>query len=207
MSSRSARGRSGRNAPSHDFLSSRLDAFLDELAAERPAPGGGSAAAIAVAMGASLVAMAARLSRGTWSEAGGAVAQAAALRARLAPLAHADAEVYEEALRALEAPAELKPEMRDRVLGEALWRAADVPLAIAEAGADVAALAAAVAERGDPSVRGDAAAGALLAEAGARAAANLVAINLGATARDPRVVRARSLVAAATASARPALEA
>ena len=54
------------------------------------------------------------------------------------------------------------------------------PLAIAEAAAEVAELAALAALHGTRTVRGDALAGALLAEAAARAAANLVAIDAGA---------------------------
>ena len=77
--------------------------------------------------------------------------------------------------------------MRNATLGVALERAAAIPLAIAEVGADVADLAASLAEHGNPAVRGDAVAGALLAEAGTRAAAHLVRINLGATPEDVRV--------------------
>lgn len=194
-------------AVSTDLLDTRLGDLLDELASEAPTPGGGSAAAIAVAMAAGLVAMAARLSRAEWPEAGGAIAQAEALRVRVAPLAQRDAEAYEQALAALRPPKELEPEARDAVIGEALSRAAEVPLAIAEAAADVAELAAVVAEKGNPAVRPDAAAAALFAEAGARTAANLVAVNLATTEDDPRARRAREAAAAASAAAGAALAA
>jgi formiminotetrahydrofolate cyclodeaminase len=80
-------------------------------------------------------------------------------------------------------------------LEEALSGAADVPLAVAEAAAEVAVLAKLVAEEGNDRLRGDALVAAELAGAGARGAAQLVAINL-AGRDDPRVRRAQDLAAA-----------
>src|SRR2546425_267302 len=57
--------------------------------------------------------------------------------------------------------------------------------------ADVASRAALAAEMGEGTFRGDAAAAALLAEAAARAAGKLVAVNLTVTGGDERLVRAR----------------
>jgi formiminotetrahydrofolate cyclodeaminase len=157
-------------------------------------------------MAAALVEMGARFSD-DWPEANGIVAQAAALRARAIPLAQADAEAYADALAALRLPKDQDSERRDFELGRALSRAADVPLEIAEVAADVAELAARVVELGNPNLRGDAATGAALAEAGARAAANLVTINLGMTANDARLERARRLVDATSAATARALAA
>jgi methenyltetrahydrofolate cyclohydrolase len=190
---------------SDDMLSAPLGDVLGHIASEVPSPAGGSAAAIAVAMGAGLTAMCARNSRDEWPEARGATAQAETLRARIEPLAQADAEVYENALAAFGLPERLEPEVRDATLGVALERAAAVPLAIAEVGADVADLAADLAEKGNPRLRGDAVAGALLAEAGTRAAAHLVRVNLGAIADDVRVIRADANAEAASRAVRRAL--
>jgi formiminotetrahydrofolate cyclodeaminase len=189
-----------------DMLSSPLADVLGHIASEVPTPAGGSAAAIAVALGAGLTAMCARNSREGWPEARGATAQAEALRSRIEPLAQADAEAYESALAAFRLPELLEPEVRNATLGVALERAAAIPLAIAEVGADVADLAANLAENGNPNVRGDAVAGALLAEAGTRAAAHLVRINLGAVPDDVRVTRASMVAEAAAQSAKRALE-
>jgi formiminotetrahydrofolate cyclodeaminase len=188
-----------------DYLNLRLRDLLERIAEQTPAPGGGSVAAFVVAMAAGLVAMAARFSREHWAEAAGALAQAERLRRRAEPLGKEDAEAYEEALRALRLPREADSEGRNEVLRKALERAAAVPLEIAGIASSVALLAAEVAERGNPNLRGDAAAAAVLAEGGARAAANLVAINLGATEDDPRVVSARALVESASSAARRAL--
>jgi formiminotetrahydrofolate cyclodeaminase len=158
-------------------------------------------AALVVAMSAGLVAMAARVSGDL-----GAVAQAESIRERVAPLAGEDEEAYREALSAMRAPAGETAEQRDEAIRRALMRAAEVPLQIAEAAGNAASLAASVAERGSEAVRGDAAAAALLAAAAARAAANLVAINLAAGAENELVARARSVAEDASDSARFVLD-
>jgi formiminotetrahydrofolate cyclodeaminase len=139
-----------------DFSSQSLAEFCDTIAAETSAPGGGSVAAVVGAMAASLAAMAARFSTEQWEDAAGAVAQAEALKARLLPLADEDARAYENVLLALRMPKELDEEVRDAAIGDALSRATDVPMAIAEASLDVATLAAELAERGNPNLHGDA---------------------------------------------------
>lgn len=177
-----------------------FEELLDTIAAETPAPGGGSVAAFVTEMAASLAAMAARFAR-DWDEAAGAVAQAETLRHRAAPLAGEDAVAYENVLTALRMPKELEPEVRNTLIGETLSRAADVPLEIAECAASVAELAAEIAVCGNPNLRGDAAAAAILASSAARVAANLVEINLSTVEGDDRVERARAIVKSAEAAA------
>jgi methenyltetrahydrofolate cyclohydrolase len=150
--------------------------------------------------------MCARASTDGWTDAPGAAAQAASLCRRAAPLAERDAEAYRAALDALAAAPGETTEDRDAALGEALSYAAEVPLEIAETAADTALLAATITARGDERVRGDAAAAATLAAAAAQASANLVAINLAATADDPRITRARAIAAAAVDAARWTLD-
>ena len=82
------------------------------------------------------------------------------------------------------------PEQRDFALGVALLQAAEVPLRIAEAAADVAELAALAAAEGAPHLRPDATAAAALAEAATRAAAHLVEINLAIVPGDRHSERA-----------------
>ncbi|HWN23273.1 MAG TPA: cyclodeaminase/cyclohydrolase family protein, partial [Gaiellaceae bacterium] len=82
-------------------------------------------------------------------------------------------------------------------------RAAELPLAIAEAAADTVVLAAYSAEECVGSVRGDVLAAAVLAESAVRVAVHLVEINLATSERDPRVLQARAVaVHAAEASRR-----
>jgi formiminotetrahydrofolate cyclodeaminase len=188
-----------------EFLSQPLGLLLEDVASERPAPGGGSVAALAVALAAGLTAMAARLSVGRWESAAATVEQADALRAHAAPLAPADARAYEEVLAAFRLPKHLEPVVREAAAESALGRAADVPLEIARTAAGVAVLAADAAEHGNPNLRGDATAGALLAAAAARAAATLVEINLAASPTDERIERAQTHVLAAADAADRAL--
>jgi formiminotetrahydrofolate cyclodeaminase len=172
-----------------------LAGFVDKIAAKTSAPGGGATAAVVTTMAAALAEMAAQFSSKHWDDAGEAAARARELRERAAPLAQADAEAYEAVIAARGGPA----------YDEALSRAADIPLAMAEAAAEVAEVAAELAARGNPNLRGDAVTAALLAEASARAAANLVEINLAERNGDRRVDRARELASAAGAAARRAL--
>ena len=189
------------------FLAQRLDEFLEAVAAETPAPGGGAVAAVVAATAAGLVAMAGRFSLTRWDDAAAVVERADELRRRLAPLAPADAQAFEEVLTAMRLPKDLEPEVRNATIGHALARAAEIPLEIAKEASEVATLGALVAENGNENLRGDAVAAVLLAEAAARVAANLVEINLGTREDDERVARAREHVAAAAAAAQRASEA
>jgi methenyltetrahydrofolate cyclohydrolase len=183
------------------YLKLPLSDFLDEVSSSEVAPGGGSVAAVAVAMAAGLVTMAARLSRSGWQDAAGAAAQAETLRLRVTPLVELNVEAYVDAVAMLRAPSS------DDEIGRALDRAAEIPLEIARAAADVGALAVLVAEQGEPSVRADVATAALLSQAAASTAATLVEVNLTTTEDDDRVVAAREFAAAAEAAAKQALAA
>jgi formiminotetrahydrofolate cyclodeaminase len=179
-----------------------LAALLEELAAPRPAPGAGSALAAALAAAAAVGQKAARLSSGSWPDAGGVAAQAEALRERALRLVDEDAEAYRHALEAQEnPPADPSAERRDYALGRALADAAEPPLQLARIAADVAELCAVVAARGEPRVQADAAAASAIAAGVARGARGLVAVNLTATAGDPRVAEADGLAAAAETAA------
>jgi formiminotetrahydrofolate cyclodeaminase len=185
------------------YLKLSLEDLLDELASPEPLPGGGFVAAVTVGMAAGLVAMAARLSAEHWREARGASAQAEALRRRLMQLAQQNIEAYAGALAALADGGDggkAEQEARDDLTARALDRAAEVPLQIGATALDVGALAANVAEQAEASLRPDVAVAASLAMAGARAAATLVEVNLGTTATDERIERARGFVKDASAA-------
>lgn len=200
------RGPASRKVPAPrapDYLDGTVNGFLDQLAAEEPAPGGGAAIAIAVAMSAGLAEMAAGFARSEGSPNGWGLGDS--WRRRAASLARADADAYLRVLAAYDLPPEPDPEARRAAIRSALSSAADVPLAIAEVAAEVGRAAADLAERGNVNLRGDAIAGGLLAEAGARAASVLVRINL----RDPSDVRnnrAEELARATTESVQRALD-
>ena len=161
-------------------------------------------AAIAVALAAGLAGMAARLSTEQLSDAPELAEQADAARLKAAPLARTDAESYGLVLEAFR---ETDPEVRTSRVRDALSGAADVPLAVAEAGNEVVGIASRLAQEGNPNLEGDAMAAVLLAGAGVRAATALVGINLStANVDDDRLGRANSLVDTTAAAVRRATE-
>lgn len=187
------------------MLSLSAEELLDKFGHGTRVPGAGPAAAFVTAFAAALSAMAARSSFESWADARAAVAQAESLRARAVRLAQEDAEALEAFLAVRHADEEHRPEARDFNLGQALDRAAEIPLAIAEAACDIAQLAAYVADHCEGDVRADAAAASALAAGAARAAAHLVEVNLGMAEGDVRVVSARNLVRLAQDAADVAL--
>jgi formiminotetrahydrofolate cyclodeaminase len=176
-----------------DLLDLRVREFLEEVASNERTPASGSVAAVVTAAAAGLLAKVARASKDDWADARGVAAQAESLRDRVAPIAQIDADQYEAALRARGETGEQAGERRDFALGRAFAAAAEPPLRIVEAAADVALLSIDIVRNADPSLRVDAAAAGMLAAAAARAAAELVAVNLTASVDDERVLRARSL--------------
>jgi methenyltetrahydrofolate cyclohydrolase len=183
------------------FLDLPVGAFLDQVAARTPAPGGGGAAAVTAALAAGLAAMAARFSAAQLPEAGDLAMRADELRAQVAGLADADADAYRGVLDAYALPRD-DAGRRQRVR-DALRGAAAVPLEVAEVAAQVAGIAAGLAASGNPNLRGDAVTAAQLAAAAARSAACLVQINVGGgDARDAELTgRATQAVAEASAAA------
>ncbi|MGH3706793.1 MAG: cyclodeaminase/cyclohydrolase family protein [Pseudonocardiaceae bacterium] len=152
--------------------------LLDRLAAKRPAPGGGVAAAMAAAMAAGLLGMVARFSTAQLIDAPGRAAFADRVRGQVAALAEQDAAAYQAVLAAFALPREPDPEVRRRQIRRALERAARVPTEIAEAASGIATEAVKLAKGGNPNLRGDAFTAATLAAAAARAAAELVRLNV-----------------------------
>ena len=171
------------------------DEFLSALAAPDPVPGGGAAAAYALAMGAALLAMAAR--GGGWDGAAGAASQALALERRVAEARERNLRAYEAALAALGRRAEERGREGDFDIGDALADVLAELVPLAEAAADIATLGAEIAERGDAARRPDAVTAVLLAEAAARAAEALIAANLAAQEGDREIEAARTCVRAA----------
>jgi methenyltetrahydrofolate cyclohydrolase len=187
-----------------EYLDLPLGEFLDLVASGNPAPGGGSVAAVAVALAAGLSGMTARLSAGQLPDADGLAERADAARLRVAPLARIDAESYE---RVLDTYRESDSETRRERVSDALSGATDVPLAVAEVGHEVAGIAVRLIEEGNPNLEGDAMTAVLLAEAGVRAAAALAEINLSsANMEDDRLRRANELVNRTAATLRRATE-
>jgi methenyltetrahydrofolate cyclohydrolase len=180
-----------------------LTTFLEEVAERTSAPGGGAVSAVAVGMAAALAAMAARFSDKQLDAAPDLADKADVVRAHVLPLAEADAEAYATLIAAYRLSKD-DPE-RDAAVARAAAQAAAVPLEIAAYGAEIALLAARLAEEGNPNLKGDAVAAALLASAATRTCTNLVRINLDEGAEQYR--KAHEHAEAAEAAAGRALSA
>src|SRR5687768_4675225 len=136
-----------------------LGGFVSAVAAPTPAPGGGSVAAHAGALGAALAQMVAGLTIGkkkyaaVESEMKEVALKASALVTELAALGPKDAEAYTRVMAAYKLPGETPQDAASKkeAVTEALLGAAEVPLETARACVRVLELAAIVAERGNRS--------------------------------------------------------
>jgi len=191
-------------------------AFLDELADGTPTPGGGSAAAYASAMAASLVSMVAKLTIGKkkYAAVEGRMRliadQADGLRAALSAAVEHDALAFEGVLTATRLPkaTEAEKAARQTAIEQATIQAAAVPLEVARQAAQVLELAAEAAETGNANAVSDALSAAALAHAGLKAAAANVRVNAAglqdASAAKPWLKELGELETRATAAERKA---
>jgi formiminotetrahydrofolate cyclodeaminase len=169
-----------------------VDGFLDRLASSDPAPGGGTASALAGAMAAGLVGMVAELTAGRdqYAEHDAAVreigAAAAEHRRTLMTLAQDDATAYDAVVRARHMPKETEAEQatRSAALQASMLEAARIPMQIATESLDVLQLAERIAPIGNKNAVSDAGVAALLAAAALRGAVLNVRINLPYLAAD-----------------------
>lgn len=169
-----------------------VNALLDRLASSDPVPGGGSAAALAAAMGAGLVAMVAELTIGRpdYAEHEDLVSElrdaARARKDQLLALAEEDAVAYDAVVTARRMPKESEPEREARAaaLRDAMVEAARVPMRTAVVAAEVLEMAERIAPIGNRNAVSDAGVAAQLAAAGLRGALLNVRINLPYLAAD-----------------------
>jgi len=161
-----------------------LDGWLEDLAAGTPAPGGGSAAALAGALAGALVAMVARLTSGRKAYAAAQprvaaiLAEADALRGQLRRLVDDDAAAYARVSAAYRKPKD--DPGRARAVDEAFVGAAQTPLAMARGAVRLQALAGEIAAIGNKNARSDAHVAAALARAALAGAVENVRVNVAA---------------------------
>lgn len=196
-----------------------LTEFAEALGSAETAPGGGSAAALAGALGGGLAVMVARLTLGRAKYAAHqdemAVVEARAdlLKVKLLALVDADTAAYNQVTDAYKLPKETDAQKAERTAAvQAAFRTATkVPLATAEACAEVLILAGQVTAHGNRNAASDAAVAALLAHAGLLGAVRNVRINLGNLKDDTfskhAAARAATLLAAGDAALERALAA
>jgi len=172
-----------------------LSGFLDELASPSPAPGGGSVAALAGALGAALTAMVCHLTIGKKKYADvdenmkQIRQQAESLRGQFTQLIDKDTEAFQKVMEAFGLPKDTDPQkaLRAAAIREATKEATLVPLEVMKHCIDALALAQEVASSGNINAASDAGVSALMLHAGCAAAALNVRINLNAL-DDPEFV-------------------
>jgi len=177
---------------SHLSLAQLLDAF----ASSHPVPGGGSAAALAGAVGASLLIMVAGLPKtrhGTDEERSALTAAAARLRPlrdELASLIDRDSEAYSSVIDAYRLPRSTDAEQAARrdAIDEAMRAATEAPLATIRACERAMREAEVIASSGAASASSDVAVGIELLKTAARGAGMNVDTNLAAV-KDAEYVR------------------
>lgn len=168
------------------FENMKLQEFLDVLASDSPAPGGGSVAALAASMGAALVSMVASLTVGkekykeNWEIMEAARTKSEELRAQFVKLMNDDTEAFNGYMAAMKLPKETdeQKEARKAAMQEAAKKATLVPLLTLEACVKMASLACDATDKGNPNALSDAGSATLLAVAAGNAAAYNVRINL-----------------------------
>ena len=161
--------------------------FLDDLASNLPAPGGGSVAALCGALGAALVSMVCNLTlgkkgyEGVQADIEALCARSEALRHEMVDLLEADVAAYTAYSQTAKMPKDTDEQkaVRTAAMQDALKNAAMPPMHIAEAAVKIMDLCVPAAEKGNRWAVSDAGVAVLMAEAALRAAALNVLINLG----------------------------
>ena len=172
-----------------------LRAFSDDLASDAPVPGGGSASAVAGAMGAALAAMVARIAmkKSDDETLRDYVAEMENLRVDFLRLVDDDSAAYARVAEALKLPRGTDAEKAARTerVQSALLAASRVPLELARTSRRLLDACERGLEQAPPAAVSDVGVGALLAEAALEGAAMNVMINL-ASVKDRGQVKALS---------------
>jgi methenyltetrahydrofolate cyclohydrolase len=160
-----------------------IAAFLDQLAARVPAPGGGATAALHAAQAAALLAMVARYSDGDRYDAGlmhRVVAEADELREDALALAEADADAFARVAEAYRLPRDSEQERttRSASISSALAGAARPPADVVRTALLEVSLAAELLPAANQTMITDVAAAAAAARAAAVTARLIIEINL-----------------------------
>lgn len=163
-----------------------ISKFLDELASNSPAPGGGSVAALSGALGSALTSMVCNLTIGKKKfadverEVNNILDTSDDLRDIFGSLIEKDTEAFNKVMEAYGLPKDSDDQkaLRAIAIQQATKEAALVPLEVMKHVVDALALAKAVAENGNPNSISDAGVGAMMLYAASESAALNVLINL-----------------------------
>ncbi len=182
-----------------------LTVYNDEVASEKPTPGGGSAASYAGALGAALISMGCRLTltRKDYEvhhkQASEILEQCEDLRQKLLEVVDEDALAFQKVIEALRMPKNNDEEkkLRQDALQSALKGAAEAPAKSVQSSLDVMRLALGLAEFGNLNVISDIECGFHLSYAALRGTASNVQINLDSI-KDVQYVAEKSKLLEAT---------
>jgi len=160
--------------------------FVDEVSRDTPAPGGGSVAALAGALGGALAAMVANLSvgKGEFDDRYDALCslaeRAQAAKDALVRAVDEDTRAFDAVLAGMRMPQDTEDErtVRSRAIQDGYRTATLVPMATAERCLEAMTLCREMAGMASPQMISDVGTGALLGHAGVKAAAYNVRINL-----------------------------
>jgi len=174
------------------LASSTVKGFLSELASNSPAPGGGSVAALAGALGTALSSMVCNLTigkekyRDVEGEIKEVLGKSEQLRKRLTELIDEDTEAFNDVMKAFKMPKETEEqiEKRKQAIQKGYKTAATVPLETAKTCEKILDVAMVIAEKGNQNSITDSAVSALMAQAGVESAILNVKINLGSIKDD-----------------------
>lgn len=165
--------------------------FLENLASEKPTPGGGTASALAGSMGAALVAMVAKLSTKEAGDAFQISEKAEGLMTACYDLAREDSQAFDLVMSAYRLPRKTEEEKAHRAeqIEASLKKASEVPFRSARTSLDILRLAETFLEKANANALSDIGVAALLAHAAMEGAALNVLINLGSLKDKPFVAR------------------
>jgi formiminotetrahydrofolate cyclodeaminase len=164
-----------------------VDDFLNELASNTPAPGGGSVSALAASLGAALTSMVCRLTIGkkkyadVQKEIEEVLKQSEELRAKFNAIIDEDTAAFNTVMAAYGLPKESEEQKAKRTaeIQEATKTATLVPLTLIGLCIEALKLVKIVAEKGNHNSISDAGVAALILQAGCKGAALNVKTNLG----------------------------
>lgn len=170
-----------------DLKNLSVEEFVSVTASDAPAPGGGSVAALAGALGAALAEMVTNLTIGkekyadVEAEMKELSAKAAEIRNELIEGIQKDTESFNQYMAALKLPKGTEEEkaVRRETMQNGLKAAAKVPLEVAETAAKIFPIAEAVAKRGNTNAVTDALVATMMARTAVIGALFNVKINLG----------------------------
>jgi glutamate formiminotransferase/formiminotetrahydrofolate cyclodeaminase len=178
------------------LASMKINGFLSELASSSPAPGGGSVAALAGSLGASLSSMVCNLTIGkekyidVQDKIKETLKQSEKIRKELTKLIDEDTNAFNDVMKAFKMPKETESqkEKRSKAIQEGYKIAAKVPLKTARTCEKIFDIAKIVAEIGNQNSITDSVVSALMAQAGVKSAILNVKINLSSI-KDEKFVK------------------